>query len=473
MGHFLENFYPYLPVSLQNLGIGLYGLAWRHERLGGNFSEYVSGFRQRENLTTQQMRLHVTAQLRRILLRAYDRVPYYAAAWKKAGLLHKDLESITLEDLPHLPITPKQALCESPEAFLAQDVPRNQLRRYFSSGSTGTPITAICTPADHRRFIAAREVRSFNWSGCSIYNERSTIGGRIIVPKAMSRGPFYRYNFAEKQVYFSAYHIAPQHVPGYVEGFNRYRPRLLTGYANSYFLLARMMLDLGLRLDYEPRALVLSSEKLTLEMKKVIQEAFRARAFEEYGSVENCALATECEHGHLHVSTDFGVLEIVDDEGLEVKPGIEGKILCTGLLNETQPLIRYEIGDVGIWSPSPCACGRNSMPVLQEIVGRLEDVVVGPDGRELVRFHGIFIDMPHVVEGQVIQEALERFTVKLVAKPGFGAADEMLIRKRFAQRLGEIEVNILQVPAIPRTERGKFRSVISYLNRNGAPLHEK
>jgi phenylacetate-CoA ligase len=209
--------------------------------------------------------------------------------------------------------------------------------------------------------------------------------------------------------------------------------------------------------------LVLSSEKLTPEMKTVLRQAFRARAYEEYGCVENCVLATECEHGRLHVSPDFGILEIVDEYGRAVPAGVEGRILCTSLLNEAQPLVRYEIGDLGAWSGEECPCSRNHLPVLKEIVGRLEDVVTGPDGRQMVRFHGIFVDLPAVLEGQVIQEALDRFTVKLVADSGFGGREEQTIRNRFEERLGKVHVTIQKVREIPRTERGKFRAVISNL----------
>jgi phenylacetate-CoA ligase len=285
-----------------------------------------------------------------------------------------------------------------------------------------------------------------------------------VVPKGIARPPFHRYNWAERQVYFSAYHIAPAHVRDYVRALNHHRPKLFTGYAYSHYLLARMMCEQSLSLDYEPEAVVLSSEKLTAEMKRVIQQAFRARAYEEYGAVENCMLATECEQGSLHVSPDFGVLELVDGHGRPVPPGVEGRVLCTSLLNEAQPLIRYEVGDVGVWSSKPCPCGRNHLPVLQEIVGRLEDVVVGPDGREMVRFHGIFIGLPHVLEGQVIQETVTRFRVKVVPQDGFGFEDESLIRQRFAERLGPVDVTIEKVATIPRTERGKFRAVICNLS---------
>ena len=56
---------------------------------------------------------------------------------------------------------------------------------------------------------------------------------------------------------------------------------------------------------------------------------------------------------------------------------------------------------------------------MEEIVGRLEDVVVGPDGRELVRFHSIFKGLPDVEAGQVVQEALDRIRVRVIVTNGF------------------------------------------------------
>ena len=225
-----------------------------------------------------------------------------------------------------------------------------------------------------------------------------------------------------------------------------------------------MMLEQGLRLDYEPEALVLSSEKLTTEMKEVIGRAFGARAYEEYGAVEQCVLLTECESGNLHVNSDFGMVEIVDAAGQPVPAGTEGRMLCTGLLNEAQPLIRYDIGDTGVLSEEPCACGRHHLPVLKEITGRLEDAVVCRDGRVLVRFHGIFVGLPHVIEGQVIQESLDHIRIRVVATEAFGPKQEEIIRHRVAEeRLGPMRVDIERTAEIERTERGKFRAVICKL----------
>jgi phenylacetate-CoA ligase len=163
----------------------------------------------------------------------------------------------------------------------------------------------------------------------------------------------------------------------------------------------------------------------------------------------------------LHVSPDAGVVEIVRPDGSRCTASETGEVVATCLFRTSQPFIRYRLGDLARWSGESCSCGR-AMPILEEVVGRTEDVVVGPDGREMVRFHGIFVDQPHVREGQIVQEALDRIRVRVLAAAAFGPADEEEIRRRVTQRLGpRVQVIVEQVTEIPRSAGGKFRAVIS------------
>lgn len=458
--------YPYLPVPVQNAGISAYGYVYKRERFGRDFAPTLAAFEERDRWDVERFRAYTIEALRGVLHRAFD-VPFYRDSWAAAGLSVEDVAELTPESLFRLPILRKESLRRAPTAFVP-DRGRavGRMLSYLSSGSTGTPIRMYCTAAGQQRFAAAREARSYRWAGTSILRPRAMIGGQPIVPAADAAPPYYRYNRAEKQVYFSAYHLAPQHARNYVDGFDRHRPESVTGYAFSQFLLARFMLEQDLRFQVPPKAAITSSEKLTSRMRQAIRKAWGCRAYEEYGSVENVALATECEAGGLHVSPDFGILEIVDEYGQPVPSGVEGRILCTGLLNEAQLLIRYEIGDTAAWGRESCRCGRDHLPVLIGVTGRIEDVVVGPDGRELVRFHGIFVDLPFVLEGQVVQEALDRFTVRVIADEGFGKEQVAVIRQRFEARLGKVQVHVERVSELERTSRGKLRAVISDVSSN-------
>ncbi len=124
---------------------------------------------------------------------------------------------------------------------------------------------------------------------------------------------------------------------------------------------------------------------------------------------------------------------------------------------------------MAILSDESCPCGRQ-MPILRELVGRLEDTVVGPDGREMVRFHGIFVGLPHIREGQIIQESISEFKIRLVVDPEFNEEDRNTIRKRFEARLSQIQLSFECVEHIERTERGKFRAVISKVHRTDATM---
>ena len=462
----LRRVYPYVPVPLQNAGISAYGYLYRRERFGAEFMPTLRAFEERDRWDLERMQRYTNTALRDVLQRAFD-VPFYREHWSRARITRHHLDDISVDTLHRLPVLQKQSLRRDPMAFVPdRGRPVKGLLSYSSSGSTGTPIRAICTKGGQQRFAAAREARSYRWAGTSIRRPRAMLGGQPVVPEGHARPPYYRYNFAERQVYFSAYHISPETVADYVRGFNRYEPESITGYAFSQFLVARMMLEQNLRFTFGPKAAITSSEKLTPRMRQVMRTAWGCAVFEEYGSVENCGLATECEAGGLHVSPDFGIVEILDADGNCVAPGVEGRVVCTGLLNDAQFLVRYDIGDTAIWSERPCACGRDHLPVLKSVTGRIEDVVVGPDGRELVRFHGIFIDLPHVLEGQVVQRAVDDFLVRIIAEDGFGAEQERLIRDRFEQRLGAVQVAVERVTELERTPRGKLRAVISLVRGN-------
>ena len=270
----------------------------------------------------------------------------------------------------------------------------------------------------------------------------------------------YRYNSAEKQVYFSAFHLSPATAKSYVDALKKYQVVWLTGYAVSYYLLARYILEQ--QIEVPPlKAVISTSEKVTDQMRIVMEKAYGCKVYEEYSTVESALFASECEHGRLHVSPDVGIVEILRSDGTTCEPGEVGEVVATCLFRSYQPLIRFRLGDLAAWDPELCPCGRQ-MPVIKEVVGRIEEVVTGADGRQLVRFHGIFTDQPNIIEGQIIQERLTDFVVRLVPTPDFSEMDEIDVRQRMKQRLGEnVTITIEKVASIPRTNSGKFQAVIS------------
>ena len=162
-------------------------------------------------------------------------------------------------------------------------------------------------------------------------------------------------------------------------------------------------------------------------------------------------------------SPDVAVLEFLDNDGKDVDPGEHGELVCTGLLNFDQPLIRYRIGDTVKRSPNSCSKTGLEMPLIDEISGRVEDEVVGPDGRVMVRFHGVFVDLPHLASAQVIQEERDWIHINAVTDAKFGNTEEELIVQRVRSQLGDVRVTIERVKELTRNANGKVPAVISKL----------
>lgn len=455
----LDVLYAWLPTPAQHGAVSLFGIYWYWFRFGPGYSRSLSQYAEREQFDNSGWQSWQQNALENLLRDAATRVPFYMREWSsdaKAAAFGGSLEE--------LPLLEKESIRAEPDSFLRQDIKPKRRLIFNTSGSTGTPISSIWTIQELRRSLALREVRSARWAGVSFRLPRATFSGRMVEPDPGSKGPYYRFNAIERQVYFSAFHLRPDTASSYVEALKKHRIEWMTGYSFSIYLLATFILDQNLEVP-QLKAVITTSEKLTPEMREVMERAYRCRVYEEYSTVENAVFASECESGRLHVSPDAGIVEILRPDGKACKPGEVGEVVATCLSRTYQPFIRYRLGDLACWDSEPCPCGR-AMPVLRDVIGRIEDAVIGADGRQMVRFHGIFVEQPNVREGQIIQETLSRIRVRVVPANGFSSADTQDITQRVRQRLGsQVEVIVESVESIPRTKAGKFRAVISLIGQ--------
>ena len=125
------------------------------------------------------------------------------------------------------------------------------------------------------------------------------------------------------------------------------------------------------------------------------------------------------------------------------------------------PLIRYETGDRAALSAEPCPCGRG-LPVIAGIEGRVDDVVITPDGRRIGRLDPVFKADRPIREAQIIQETRDTLRVLYAPTDAYTAADGAALIQRIHDRVGpEMTVVLEAVDAVPRTANGKFRAVVS------------
>jgi len=453
-GERLASVYARLPTGAQHAAVTAYGAWWRWLRFGPGYKAEVRRYESREQWTAERWRDWQDIRVAEVLTAAVARVPQYSDAWDG-----EQRKAAGRGELDGVPILEKHTLADHPDRLLdPQARPRRPLV-FSTSGSSGTPVSTHWTVPELRSSLAVREVRSARWAGVSFTLPRVTFSGRMIEPRSDGRSTPHRYNAAEHQVYLSAFHLTPETAPDYLSAIARHGSQWGTGYASSFRQLARYTVDGGLDAP-KLTAVVTTSEKTSNETRELVQAAFGCRTFEEYSSVENSALATECVAGSLHVSPDVGVIEIVRADGTACDPGEVGDVVTTTLMRRFQPLIRYRLGDRAAWAEDDgCACGRE-MPVLSEVVGRLEDELVGADGRRLTRIDQVFRELPGVHEGQIVQHRPGDFTVRVMADERFDGDAAATLAQRIRDRLGDVIVRVTTDEALERTPSGKVKFVV-------------
>lgn len=454
-----ERFYRGSPIWAQHIIVAAYGSWWYRRRFGPDFHRLVGEFKARERWTAHGFRSYQEQQLRKIINAAWGS-SYYRQVFREVGVTPDMAPFAALRRMPFLS---KETLRRRARELLTRNpLPKGSLS-FKSSGTTGTPTEIYYTREFHALELAVPEARNLHWAGVDYRERRVMFGVRKVCHFEQNNPPFWRFSPTEKMAYASIYHLSPKFLPRYLEFLRRYRPAIVMGYPSALNTIASYALHNN-DMPVPAKGVFTTSETVTADARERIETAFQCRIHDRYCAVEMCLFASQCEHGRYHVSPEVGIIEIVDPHGNEVPPGEIGEVICTGLQNTLQPLIRYRIGDAARWAiDQKCLCGR-AMPILEAVEGRFEDICYTPDGREILRFDTVFKGVENIREAQVIQERIDSFTINVVPAAGFSGHDIETIKHNMRSHVGTVHADIKPVSDIPRTASGKFRAVVCSLS---------
>jgi phenylacetate-CoA ligase len=464
----LVKLYNDLPYPLRSAAATAYGYYLKWWRYNNETATMVEQALERDAWNTERWQAYQQERLAYLLHRAATTVPYYREYWQKRRQAGDDTSWEVLENWP---VLRKDVLREHPERFVADGASKDKLFKSHTSGTSGKPLTLWINQTDTRFWYALFDARWLQWYNVSRNDRWAMLNGQLVVPVKQQTPPFWVWNGAMKQLYMSTYHISAKNVPSYIEAMKAHKVKYLYGQSAAMYSLARFAREQGL----EPPKIsvaISNAEPLYPHQRQLVEEYFGCAVRETYGMAEKVAAASECEAGSLHIWPEAGVIEVMDDaEDRLIPDGQAGRLICTGLINTDMPLIRYEIGDRGRLSTRQvCPCGR-SLPMIESIEGRLDDVVLTPDGRRVSRLSPAFKGDLAIREAQIIQESLHKLRVKVVPAKGYSDKDETMIVKSIRDRVGDMEIIVEEVESIPRSANGKFRAVISHVTGAQPPVH--
>ena len=250
---------------------------------------------------------------------------------------------------------------------------------------------------------------------------------------------------------------APMHET--VAALNGFQPRILVGYASALKPLAVEQRE-G-RLKIAPEGVVSASEVLTPEAAREMQAAWGSAPFDVYAATETAGIASPCTYRSRHVYEDLLIVEPVDQAGKPVPEGTTGaKLFVTVLFSRTLPLIRYEMSDTIRLGGRGCRCGR-SFQLLEEVEGRLEDILLLPAKDGTVSVHPIVFHhvLDHVGTSgwQVIQAppGLRVLIAGIVPRASVEGVRAAVEAELTAAGVAPIPINVELVERLERTALGK------------------
>ncbi len=463
--------YERLPVALQNLVCSAYGFREARTRFNKEFHDRLRALEESEWWSASDIASYQDERLRDLVQHAYTTIPYYRDRMRALGLTADDIRGRA--DLHKLPILSKEDVRANYARMVSTTAQRGDLVLRHTSGTTGKAL----------HFYYARSAIAQQWAVWWRHRRRFGVGldalhanftGKRVVPIQQNRPPYWRWNRPMRQALLNMQHLTPAKIRDVVAFLDSKDFVYYNGYPSVIHAMAASALEAGLTLTRPPRFVFTGAENMLDYQRRDIAALTGATLTDQYGFSEGCGNASHCESLAYHEDFEFGILECVD-----ARPTGDGRaagrIVCTGFASANAPLIRYEVGDVGIWEDPNrrCTCGRHSA-ILTSIDGRRDDFIVTPEGARIMRFDYLFKDTHHIREAQIVQRDPGTVILRIVRREGYSSRDEALLREEVRHWISPtIGVSFEYTNEIPRPANGKFRAVVSELSsrNNHAPHH--
>ncbi len=462
----LKSLYDKLPAFVQNSVLTGYSFLLDLERYSGKYTQYKKLLTESQWYSDVELETYQNEQLTQLVRHAYNTVPYYNRIFKERNLKPDDIKKSS--DLLKLPVLRRKDIQEKFHELQSDKIDKRKLKLGHTSGTTGTPLE-VGYDSNVIYFTYALMDRQYQWADVNLakFGDRvAVLRGNVIVPIEQKNPPFWRYNYLHNQLLMSAFHMSQKNLQHYLDKLWLFRPAVIDGYPSTLYVFARFLLNNNL--TFPMKAIISSSETLYDFQREAIEKAFVTDVFDYYAAAERVIFATECNHhkGH-HISSEYGILEVLDQKERPVSAGQAGLMVGTSLHNYGMPLLRYETSDISAFKTEKCSCGRG-LPLMDDVATKSEDIIALKDGRMIspsVLTHP-FKPMHGIEASQIIQEDYEHVRIKIVKNNGYKDSDSAHLIKEFKNRLGEdVRVDIVIVDELSRTKSGKFKWVISKVDK--------
>lgn len=368
----------------------------------------------------------------------------------------------TWEDIP---VMTKQDLQKPLNARLSEGYSSKNIYINKTSGSSGTP------------FIFAKDkfCHALTWAeildrfGTLGVNFSTTLQARFYgIP--LNLVGYYKErskDFFSKRYRFSVFDFSDKKLQKTLNSFKRKEFYYINGYTSSIVYFAKFLKQKNIVLNQVCPSLkfcIVTSEMLFDDDKYLMETVFGVPVINEYGASELDLIAFTNTENDFILNSETLFVEIVDHHGKAVANGNSGRIVITALYNKAHPMIRYDLGDIGIISPK----STSKKPILEQLIGRTNDMATLPSGKTVAGLTFYYITKTvisndgNVKEFIIEQIALDSFLIRYVSINELNATEKLDIEKAVYTYLEKgLKIVFERVEFLKRTERGKLKQFVS------------
>ena len=444
-----------ISASYSVKGIGLKTLM--HYKV---FRETYNFLKKSQWWNKEQIEKYQIQELSKLLIHAYDNVPYYTKIFDKLGLKPKDIKLIS--DLNKIPFLTKEITKENLEDLKAINYTKSKFEQLTTGGSTGQPLVFYVEKDVSLSKKMAFAKLWMDWTNRSFFDKCVYITGEDIP---------YKFKLFGRNLILSSFFMNEEYLPIFIEKIRKLKPKHILGYPSAITNLAIYMKKNNLSSFPNVKAIVCLAETLNEWQRNLLEEFFQCRVYNQYGLLESVALGGTCKYSNnFHMFPEFGIVELIGKDGkLVTKEGEMGEIVATSFISYIFPFIRYKTGDLGIYSSKKCKCGRN-YPLLSSIEGRLQEFLVSRTNKlvNLTGAYGLIVKSSlNVIECQLYQETPGEIVINIVKEENYSDSDTKFILENFQKKLGDgFSFSVSFVDHIPLTPRGKYKFLIQRIPIN-------
>lgn len=422
---------------------------------GRQFFKLFKQLKKEQWLSPEEIGHLQTVRLKALLEHAVNKSKYYRDRFSHLKTEIEDIKSSA--DLQKFPLLTRDDLQNNFKEIVCPPPGMNVFPN-SSGGSTGNPVNLFQDDI-YREYSDAFELLFLSWFGLKRGDKTAIFWG---AERDFPELPFkIRLMLKlERHRHLNSFHIDQKGLDTFLTHLNEFRPEYIYGYATSLELAAKYIIETG-KFKIRPRVIRSTAETLYEPQKEIIEKAFDCPVYNFYGSREVNNLSAQCPRREgMHVFASGRIIEVVDENGRQKKPGELGYLAVTDLTNISFPVIRYMIGDMGMYKSEPCSCGRG-YPLMSEVTGRTFEIM--HFGEKYIHGHffaNLFLGHPEVKQFQIVQETNDLLIIKIVS-PNRDLDIEPIMQKIRANVGSDVTVKLKFVEEIPPLSSGKYRYTIN------------